>query len=81
MKVTRNLKTRTTTITEPDGVVGIEAFTVEDCSILKEHAWRQRFVAPNPQADALWRRVENIFAALVNDTSAIILTTTDDLEP
>jgi hypothetical protein len=81
MKVHKDRHSGTTLISEASGVVSVEALTLNECAILQHKMWLIAHTAMDEGDVTFFRRMEGVFAALTNDTSAIILTTTDDLEP
>lgn len=64
---------RSVVINENEGVVSDEAFTLEELSVLQHHCWMQAQATLSQKRFELLTRLENIFAALGNDTDAIIL--------
>lgn len=63
--------TRSARVDDALGCLSDEAFTLEELSVLQEHAWSHTDIQ-NPRAE-LFKRLEDIFAALGNDTDAIVL--------
>ncbi len=72
MKITRKLPDACT-ITGANGVISDEALTSDECSALAYKFWLLSQTTVNQKKADLYARMHSTFAALTNDTAAIIL--------